>query len=122
MLLDEPFRGLDAMTRSLMRDYYLNLFEEYRGTNLFVTSELDEAIFLADRLVILTNQPARVKKIMEVKLARPREEKCVTSTEYLLLKREALELLHEEAVKSFASGAVNAADFLEAYSGIAEGI
>jgi NitT/TauT family transport system ATP-binding protein len=45
MLWDEAFRGLDAMTRSLMRDYYLKLFQEYRGTNMFVTSELDEASF-----------------------------------------------------------------------------
>lgn len=116
MFMDEPFRGLDAMTRSLMQEYYVRLFEEHRGTNLFVTSELEEAIFLADRLIILTNQPCQVKKVMEVNLPRPREFSIMTSPEYTAIKREALELLHEEAMKSFASGAVNAADFLEAYS------
>ncbi|MHC1728959.1 MAG: ABC transporter ATP-binding protein [Syntrophobacteraceae bacterium] len=114
MLMDEPFRGLDAMTRALMQEYYVRLFEEHQGTNLFVTSELEEAIFLADSLLILTNRPARVKKIIEVKLPRPRQFSMLTSKEYQECKQEALELLHEEAMKSFAAGVVNAADFLEA--------
>ena len=116
MLMDEPFRGLDAMTRALMQEYYVRLFEEHRGTNLFVTSELEEAIFLADRLVILTNTPCSVKKVIEVTLPRPREFTVMATQAYLDIKREALELLHEEAMRSFAAGAVNAADFLEAYS------
>ncbi|WP_243439843.1 ABC transporter ATP-binding protein [Fundidesulfovibrio soli] len=116
MLMDEPFRGLDAMTRALMQEYYVRLFEEHRGTNLFVTSELEEAIFLADKLLILTNRPARVKKVIEVDLPRPREFAMLTSKAYQDCKMEALELLHEEAMKSFAAGAVNAADFLEACS------
>ena len=120
MCMDEPFRGLDAMTRALMQEYYVRLFEEHRGTNLFVTSELEEGIFLADRLVILTNQPCKVKKIMDVTLPRPRNFSIMGSPEYLEIKREALELLHEEAMKSFATGAVNAADFLEAYSHMGE--
>lgn len=116
MIMDEPFRGLDAMTRALMQEYYVRLFEEHRGTNLFVTSELEEAIFLADKLLILTNRPASVKKVIEVNLPRPRQFSMLTSKEYQDCKHEALELLHEEAMKSFASGAVNAADFLEACS------
>jgi NitT/TauT family transport system ATP-binding protein len=120
MFMDEPFRGLDAMTRALMQEYYVRLFEEHRGTNLFITSELEEAIFLADRLIILTNQPCQVKKIMEVNLPRPREFTVSSLPEYLEIKREALELLYEEAQKSFASGAVNASDFLEAYSQMGE--
>ena len=120
MFMDEPFRGLDAMTRALMQEYYVRLFEEHRGTNLFVTSELEEGIFLADRLIILTNQPCRVKKIMEVTLPRPRHFTIMGSPEYMDIKREALELLHEEAMRSFAAGAVNAADFLEAYSQMGE--
>ena len=120
MFMDEPFRGLDAMTRALMQEYYVRLFEEHRGTNLFVTSELEEGIFLADRLIILTNQPCRVKKIMEVNLPRPRNFSIMGSAEYMDIKREALELLHEEAMRSFAAGAVNAADFLEAYSQLGE--
>jgi NitT/TauT family transport system ATP-binding protein len=115
MLMDEPFRGLDAMTRELMQEYYLRLFEEIGRTNLFVTSELEEAIFLADRLIILTNRPTRVKKVMEIDLPRPREFHVLTSKRYLELKQEALEALHEEALKAFTSGVKSAYDLVEAY-------
>jgi NitT/TauT family transport system ATP-binding protein len=115
MLMDEPFRGLDAMTRKLMQEHYLRLFEEVGRTNLFVTSELDEAVFLADRLIILTNRPTRVKKIVEIDLPRPREISMVGSRRFLELKQEALDTLHEEAEKAFASGAKSAYDLVEAY-------
>ena len=115
MLMDEPFRGLDAMTRELMQEYYLRLFEEIGRTNLFVTSELEEAIFLADRLIILTNRPTRVKKVMEIDLPRPRSYQMLASRRYLELKQEALEALHEEALRAFAGGAKDAYDLVEAY-------
>jgi NitT/TauT family transport system ATP-binding protein len=117
MMMDEPFRGLDAMTRELMQEYYVRLFEEHRLTNLFITSEIEEAIFLADRLIILSNRPTKVRTVMEITLPRPREFTMLTSHEYLNYKQEALEILHEEAMKAFASGSQAAvADFLEAYS------
>ena len=115
MLMDEPFRGLDAMTRELMQEYYLKLFEESATTNLFVTSELEEAIFLADRLLIMTNKPSRVKKVLEVDLPRPRKMGVMGSKHYADLKAEALDLLHEEAVK--ASAASGKAD-LDLQSGL----
>jgi len=114
MLMDEPFRGLDAMTRKLMQEHYLRLFEEDGRTNLFVTSELDEAVFLADRLIVLTNRPTRVKKIIEIDLPRPREISMLGSRRFLELKQEALELLHEEALKAFTAGATSAYDLVEA--------
>ncbi|MFL6570618.1 MAG: ABC transporter ATP-binding protein [Burkholderiales bacterium] len=114
MLMDEPFRGLDAMTRKLMQQHYLRLFEEDGRTNLFVTSELDEAVFLADRLIVLTNRPTRVKKIVEIDLPRPREISMLGSKRFLELKQEALELLHEEALKAFTAGATSAYDLVEA--------
>ena len=108
MLMDEPFRGLDAMTRQLMQEYYLKLFEETDASHVFVTSELDEAIILADNLLIMTNKPSKIQKIIEVDLPRPREWSMVTSKRYLEIKAEALELLHEEAVKaSTTSGKVD---------------
>ncbi len=108
MLMDEPFRGLDAMTRQLMQEYYLKLFEQTRASHVFVTSELDEAIILADNLLIMTNKPSKIQKTIEVDLPRPREWRMVTSKRYLEIKAEALELLHEEAVKaSTASGKVD---------------
>ncbi|MGO9621074.1 MAG: ABC transporter ATP-binding protein [Desulfobaccales bacterium] len=116
MLMDEPFRGLDAMTRKLMQEYYVRLFETKPGTNLFVTTEIDEAIFLADRLVIMSNRPASIRKIIEVNLPRPRQFQMLTSKEYLNYKRDALEILHVEAMKAFARGKQDAADFMEAYS------
>ena len=115
MLMDEPFRGLDAMTRELMQEYYLRLFEESGRTNLFVTSDLEEAIFLADRLIILTNRPTRVKKVMEINLPRPRKVDALTSKAFLEFKQEALEALHEEALRAFSSGSTSASDFVEAY-------
>lgn len=115
MLMDEPFRGLDAMTRELMQEYYLRLFEEVGRTNLFVTSDLEEAIFLADRLIILTNRPTRVKKVMDIDLPRPRKIHALTSDRFLALRQAALEALHEEAIKAFSQGSKNASDFVAAY-------
>ena len=117
MMMDEPFRGLDAMTRELMQEYYVRLFEENHLPNLFITSELEEAIFLADRLIILSSRPASARTVMEIDLPRPREFKILVTKEYLHYKQQALEILHEEAMKAFSSGCGTAvADFLEAYS------
>ena len=64
MILDEPFRGLDAMTKELMWEYYSALYEENRRTNFFVTTDIDEAIFLADRLLIMSNIPTQVRAVL----------------------------------------------------------
>ncbi|GIX28931.1 MAG: nitrate ABC transporter ATP-binding protein [Burkholderiales bacterium] len=117
MLLDEPFRGLDAMTKELMWEYYAALFEETRRTNFFVTTDIDEAIFLADRLLIMTNIPTRVRAVLEVDVPRPRKLKDIVENDRANdIKMQALSLLHEEAMKSFAGGSKAAADFVEAYS------
>jgi len=121
MLMDEPFRGLDAITRQLMQEYVLRLFEESGSTGVFVTSELEEAIFLADRLVLLSNRPTRVKKIMDIDLPRPRSYQALASPRYLALKEEALAVLHEEALQAFAAGNTRARDLVEAYRGRADG-
>jgi NitT/TauT family transport system ATP-binding protein len=121
MLMDEPFRGLDAMTRMLMQEHYLRLFEDVGRTNLFVTSELDEAVLLADRVIILTNRPTRVKTVVDIDLPRPRAISMVGSRRFLELKQEALDTLHEEAVKAFAAGAKSAYDLVEAYGRRARG-
>ncbi len=115
MLMDEPFRGLDAMTRELMQEYLLRLFEETRHTILFVTSELEEAIFLADRLLILSAKPTAVKQVLDVDLPRPRDFHVLTTRRYGELKQEALETLYHEAVKAFAKGSKAAYDLVEAF-------
>lgn len=108
MIMDEPFRGLDAMSRGLMQEFFLRLFEENRRTNLFVTSELDEALFLADRIVILSNRPARVRAVIDIDLPRPRHYSMLSSPEAFELKRQAMAILHEEAMKSFQRGGTQA--------------
>ena len=105
MIMDEPFRGLDAMSRGLMQEFFLRLFEENRRTNLFVTSEIEEAIFLADRLVVLSNRPARVRTLIDIDLPRPRHYQMLNSPEAYQYKREALEILHQEAMRSFKTSA-----------------
>lgn len=117
MILDEPFRGLDAMTKELMWEYYAALFEESRRTNFFVTTDIDEAIFLADRLLIMSNIPTRVRAVLEVDLPRPRRLADIVENDKANdIKMQALSILHEEAMKSFAGGSRAAADFVEAYA------
>lgn len=117
MIMDEPFRGLDAMTRQLMQEFYLGLCEQEKRTNIFVTSELEEAIILSDRLVVLSNRPATVREVIEINLERPRSLDMLGSPEAYEYKRHAMEILHEEAMKSFqGSGTEANNDFLEAYS------
>ncbi len=117
MILDEPFRGLDAMTKELMWEYYAALYEENRRTNFFVTTDIDEAIFLADRLLIMSNIPTQVRAVIEVDVPRPRRlSDLVENDRSNEIKMEALSILHEEAMKSFSRGSKAAADFVEAYS------
>jgi NitT/TauT family transport system ATP-binding protein len=113
MIMDEPFRGLDAMTRKLMQLFFLRLFEENRRTNLFVTSEIEEAILLADRIVVLSNRPAKVAKVLEVELPRPRDFHMLSSRQAYAYKREALSILHKEAQRGFTSGGKDLADAFE---------
>jgi len=115
MLMDEPFRGLDAMTRQLMQEYASKLFEETKITQLFVTSELEEAIFLGDRIYILSCRPSKVIKIIDVDIPRPRDYSVMTSKEYARIKLEAFEILYEEAKKSFAAGGMGGVDLVEAF-------
>jgi NitT/TauT family transport system ATP-binding protein len=116
MILDEPFRGLDAMTKELMWEYYSRLFEEFHRTNFFVTTDIDEAVYLADRLLIMSNIPTQVRAVVEVDLPRPRQlNEMVESDRANEIKREALSILHAEAMRSFARGSKAAADFVEAY-------
>ena len=117
MILDEPFRGLDAMSKELMWEYYAGLFEESHRTNFFVTTDIDEAIFLADRLIVMTNTPTKVRATIEVNIPRPRRLANTFDNDHAnQVKMQALSLLHEEAMKSFSGGSRAAADFVEAYS------
>jgi len=115
MIMDEPFRGLDAMSRELMQEFFLRIFEQSRRTQLFVTSEIEEAIFLADRLVVLSNKPAHVRTVIDIELERPRDFQMLSSAKAYEYKRAAMEILHEEALRNFRTSGTQS-DFVEAYS------
>ena len=91
LLLDEPLGALDAFTRMRMQDEVLRLWQVRRTTMLLVTHDIDEAIYMADRIVIMTPHPGRVERIIPVSLDRPRQR---NSPEFLRLRSEILELLH----------------------------
>ncbi len=119
MILDEPFRGLDAMTRRLMLESYARLAAEQGRTNFFVTTDVDEAIFLADRLLVMTHIPTRVRAVIDVDLPRPRDlAGLVADDRANAIKLQVLSLLHEEAMKAFGGGPGRSAaadDFVAAY-------
>lgn len=114
MLMDEPFRGLDAMTRQLMQEFYVKLYEDEHHTNLFITHEIDEAIFLADTLVIMTFQPGKIKAEIEVDLPRPRKVDMMATDRFMEIRAHALDLLYEESSKALAAGRKSAFDLVGA--------
>ncbi|MBI3851821.1 MAG: ABC transporter ATP-binding protein [Verrucomicrobia bacterium] len=91
LLLDEPLGALDAFTRMRMQDEVLRLWQARRTTMLLVTHDIDEAIYMSDRIVIMTPRPGRIERTIPVTLARPRLR---SSAEFLRLRGEILELLH----------------------------
>jgi len=95
MILDEPFRGLDVMTREILQEYYLDLFEETQQTTVFITSELEEALFLADKIYIMGDQPARILEVIDIDLPRPRDFEVTVSKKYLAYKEQAIERLFQ---------------------------
>ena len=106
MLLDEPFGALDALTRALMQRWLLEVWEANRRTVLFITHDIDEAIFLGDRVVVMSARPGSVKLEQTVDLPRPRRPEIVTSPEFVRLKRTLLDAIEEESMKSFQSSIV----------------
>lgn len=95
ILLDEPFAALDAQTRFRMQQWLLTLWRDFDLTILFVTHDVDEAIFLSDDIVVLSPRPGRVRDSFPVGLPRPRARDIVTTPEFGRLKHRCLELLFE---------------------------
>ena len=96
MLLDEPFGALDSQTRLSMQQWLLTVWQEQKRTVVFVTHDIDEAIFLADRVVVMTPRPGRVNAIFPVELARPRPLSCLTSEPFMALKKQILSLIYQD--------------------------
>ena len=104
LLLDEPFRALDALTKSVMHKYLLDVYDKSQKTIFFITHDLEEAIFLGTRVVVMTTRPGRIKKMIEVDIPRPRDYRVLSSERYRALKSEAIGAVHEEARKAFEAG------------------
>jgi NitT/TauT family transport system ATP-binding protein len=99
LILDEPFRGLDAMTRGLMQEYFARLWERTPATALFITTDIDEAILLADQLLIMTSAPGRVREVIAVDLPRPRRRAAVLLDQQAReIKQRALQALFGDAL------------------------
>ncbi|SFG85523.1 ABC transporter ATP-binding protein [Sporolactobacillus nakayamae] len=100
ILLDEPFGALDAQTRMQMQNWLLQIWSDFKKTILFVTHDIDEAIYLSDEIHVFTHRPGKIKATIEVDLPRPRSEKTLMDDRFLTLKRELLLMLREERVSS----------------------
>ncbi|MFQ5783892.1 MAG: ABC transporter ATP-binding protein [Alphaproteobacteria bacterium] len=102
LLMDEPFGALDSQTRSLMQELLLNIWEKFHKTVLFITHDVEEALFLGDRVYVMTARPGRIKEEIVVPIPRPRTVEVLTSPEFVDLKRRVIALIREEALKAVA--------------------
>ncbi|WP_343730222.1 ABC transporter ATP-binding protein [Duganella sp.] len=93
MLMDEPFGALDAQTRLMMQQLLLQLWAQIRTTIVFITHDIDEALFLADRILVMSPRPGRIIEEIKVDFARARDASLVTSEHFTRLKRRCLQLL-----------------------------
>lgn len=95
LLLDEPFGALDAQTRLEMQEMLLSIWEQYKATILFITHDVDEALFLSDRTYVLSAQPGRVQREIIVPFGRPRDYSMLADEVLIRLKAEIIASLHE---------------------------
>lgn len=104
LLFDEPYRALDSLTKSVMHEALLEIYYKNKVTIFFITHDLEEAIFLGHRLVIMTSRPCKPKKVLEVDIPHPRDYSVLTSRRFREIMDETVEVVHEEAKASFAAG------------------
>jgi NitT/TauT family transport system ATP-binding protein len=104
LLLDEPFRAMDSVSKATMHRHLLEMYRLCRKTIVFITHDLEEAIYLADTVIVMTTRPGTVKKVLKISLPRPRLPQMMSSHEYLEIKRQVAEGVHEEAKKAFERG------------------
>jgi NitT/TauT family transport system ATP-binding protein len=94
LLMDEPFAALDAQTRCQMQSYLLQIWRNVDVTIVFITHDLDEAIYLADRILVLQAHPGRIDELIEVPVPRPRTPEQIISPEFLAVRKRLEELIH----------------------------
>ena len=99
LLLDEPFGALDNQTRVLMQEMLLGIWEREQKTVLFVTHDIEEAIFLGSRVLVMSARPGRIKADIKIELPHPRSYKIKTSPEFVVLKERLVEEIRAEALK-----------------------
>ena len=102
LLMDEPFGALDAQTRAMMQESLLALWSEFGNTVVFVTHDVDEAVFLGSRVVVMSASPGRLIADIRVPLPRPRDSAVLTAPEFVDIKRQCLGHIREETLKAFA--------------------
>ena len=95
LLLDEPFGALDVQTRDLLQDELLSIWQQQRKTVVFVTHSIEEAIYLADRIILLSQRPARVERIIEVPFSRPRNEDLKSTPAFVELRSDIWKTLKQ---------------------------
>jgi len=104
LLLDEPYRALDSLTKSVMHEALLEIYYKNKVTIFFITHDLEEAIFLGHRVAVMTSRPCRPKKFLDIDIPHPRDYSVLTSKRFRELLEETGEAVHEEALKAFATG------------------
>lgn len=98
LLMDEPFGSLDVQTRDLLQDQLLHIWERDKKTAIFVTHSIEEAIYLADRILVFSASPARIELTLPVPFPRPRNEDMKTSPEFLEIRRKIWHVLKKDAL------------------------
>jgi len=106
LLLDEPLGALDAQTRLIMQEWLLGIWSEQKKTVLFITHDVDEAVFLSDRVYVMSARPGRIINDVKVDLPRPRTSEIRTSPAYFQIRSELLRDIHGESLKAFNQGAI----------------
>lgn len=104
LLMDEPFAALDAQTRHMMQELLLNIWSDLKSTVIFVTHDIEEAIFLSDRILVMGVRPGHIKETVVVNLERPRHVDIMLSPDFVNLNRQVFELIREETLKSMELG------------------
>jgi NitT/TauT family transport system ATP-binding protein len=102
LLMDEPFGSLDAQTRLILQDELLKIWKEQQKTVIFVTHDIDEAILLGDRVLVLTSVPGRVKDVLTVGIPRPRNLQMESSKEFIELRMKIWNIIRTEVEKSMS--------------------
>ena len=102
LLMDEPFGALDSQTRAVMQELLVGIWEKEQKTVLFITHDIDEALFLGDVVYVMSARPGRIIDTIDVGFGRPRHYDIVTSPEFIDLKRRVISNLHAEVDKAMA--------------------